>query len=85
LSLLSRVIKADSSEIHGRRLRVDPVFVLLATTQINGLLELEVTIQRFRTFVRPKLHYTNTVNLNEKTVHLIIQIQAYITSLNRNM
>jgi len=32
------------------------VFILLATTQINELLELEATIQSFRTFVRSTLH-----------------------------
>jgi len=85
LSSLSRVIKSDSSEVHGRRVRVDPVFVLLATTQINGLLELEFTIQRFRTLVKPTLHYTNTVMLYENPAQLIIKIQAYIPSLNRNM
>jgi hypothetical protein len=61
------------------------VFTLLATTQINALLELEATIQRFKTFVRPTLRYTNPLMLYEKTVHLIVQIQAYITSMNRDI
>jgi hypothetical protein len=48
-------------------------------------MELEGTKQRLRTFVRPTLHYTNPVMLYEKTVYLIIQMKAYISSLNRNM
>ena len=49
-------IKFDNLKVHGRWLKVDQVFILSATTQINVRLELEATIQGFRTFVRSTLH-----------------------------
>jgi hypothetical protein len=49
-------INFDNLELYGGWLKVDPAFILLATTQINVLLELEVTIQRFRKYVRSLLN-----------------------------